>query len=819
MRKGNSFYDTIDHIISYGVHKGILHLHNEEESFNGNHIILKGKNVVNFGSCSYLGLEFDERLKQAAKEAIDRYGTQFSESRAYVSLKLYNELESLFEKIFDGFCVVAPTTTLGHIATIPVIIQDEDAVIIDHQVHNSVQTAASLLKSRNVYIELLRHNRMDLLEERIKFLRSKYHKIWYLADGIYSMYGDGSPVNEIYNLMGIYSELHYYVDDAHGMSVFGKNGRGYVLNEKGQHPKMVVATSLAKAFATGGAVMVFPNAELARKVRTCGAPLITSGPMQPAALGAAIAAARIHLSPEIYEMQKELKEKTKFTREMLEKYGLPVISSSEASVFFVGVSLPKLGYNMVKRMIDAGFYVNLGIFPAVPMKNTGIRFTITRLHSFSQIEAMVKMMAFELPKALKQENVSVEEIYKAFKIPVPLNVLINKALNSSIVQTSGLKLFHYTIIKEIQKEEWNEIFENKGTFDWDGLATLEACFNNNELPENNWLFDYVLIKDLNGKIIVATFLTTALWKDDMLSPCDVSKQVEEKRLFNKYYLTSKVISTGSLLTEGEHLYINKNSPLWKDAVQLLLEKIYSLQETNNANNIVLRDFHCIDETLDSMMIDNGFFRISMPDTNIKEDMNWKCKEEFYLSLSERSRQHFREDVRKHENKFQIKIVSETPSDEDINYWYQLYLNVKNHSYDLNTFTLPKKLFYHLLNNKNWEVILLQLKNENEHSLNMPVCIVFCYKTKDNYVPMIIGLDYTLNADYKIYRQALYQMVLRAKALGKKKIYFGFAASIEKKKMGAKPLKIFAYMHSKDSYNMEVLAGMKEGKSAHFKQIK
>src|SRR5256885_9414385 len=134
MSKNNSFYDTVDQIVTYGVQKGILHLHNEDDYFEGNQIILQKRKVVNFGSCSYLGLEFDERLKTAAKHAIDQYGTQFSESRAYVSLKPYVNLEILLNKIFDAHCVITPTTTLVHIANIPVLVKDTDAVILDNQV-------------------------------------------------------------------------------------------------------------------------------------------------------------------------------------------------------------------------------------------------------------------------------------------------------------------------------------------------------------------------------------------------------------------------------------------------------------------------------------------------------------------------------------------------------------------------------------------------------------------------------------------------------------------------------------------------------------
>src|SRR5215203_3321760 len=129
MKPNTTMIDTIDQIVSDGVRKGILHLYTDDHNLQGNELTLKGNKVINFGSCSYLGLEFDSRLKEASKAAIDRYGTQFSESRAYVSVKLYQELEELLFRVFDAPCVITPTTTLGHIANIPVLISSADALI------------------------------------------------------------------------------------------------------------------------------------------------------------------------------------------------------------------------------------------------------------------------------------------------------------------------------------------------------------------------------------------------------------------------------------------------------------------------------------------------------------------------------------------------------------------------------------------------------------------------------------------------------------------------------------------------------------------
>ncbi|MBA3680666.1 MAG: aminotransferase class I/II-fold pyridoxal phosphate-dependent enzyme [Bacteroidetes bacterium] len=803
MAKNSSFIDTIDQIITDGVKKGILHLNNEDEFLEGNLIKLKGKDVVNFGSCSYLGLEFDRRLKDGAIDAIEKYGTQFSESRAYVSIKLYKDLEEHFEKIFKAHVLISPTTTLGHIAAIPVLVSQNDAVIIDHQAHNSIQTACNLLKPKGIHVELVRHNRLDLLEEKIKELKNKHEKIWYMADGIYSMYGDACPVKEIYALMDKYKELNLYVDDAHGMSCFGINGSGYVMSFGALHPRAVLAVSLAKAFATGGAVLVFPDKELARKVRTCGGPLITSGPMQPSALGAALASAKIHLSDEIYELQNTLQDNIQFARLMIKKYGLPIISASAAPVFFIGVSLPKLGYNMVHRMLNEGYYLNLGIFPAVPMKNTGIRFTITCLHTFSQIEKMIERMAHHLTIALNEEEISMNQIYSAFKLPIPSDVQIEEQV-VSILNAGSLVIEKHKTIHAIEQNEWDNLLGANGSFDWNGLQFLERSFTNNKIAEENWEFDYLMVRDENNKIILATFLTTAIWKDDMLSHSSISAQVEEQRINDPYFLTSKVVSIGSLLTEGEHLFLDKNSAHWKSALQILFKYISQLQEKYEANNIMIRDFISEDPEIDSYFIDNGYFKINMPNSYVVDDMNWKSTDEYLQRLSSNGRYDVKRYVLRDEDKFEVKIITD-PSEKDLEMYYNMYLNVKNNSLTLNTFNLPFKAFKNMISLKQWDITTLSLKTEFDiKNLNKPLAVMFCYVACNNYVPMILGLDYSYHKEYRVYKQAMYSAIKRAKNLNCTKMYMGFAADSEKKMFGAKPRATYGYMQTKENYNLEVL---------------
>jgi 7-keto-8-aminopelargonate synthetase-like enzyme len=184
----NEVISAIDSIIREGKHRGIIHLNASE--IGGSRLMVRGRTSINFGSCSYLGLEFDERLIRGSQQAVRSFGTQFSASRAYISCGLYEELEEIFRTIFNGHLMIAPTTTLGHIATVPVIVSERVAVIVDHQEHASVQGAVDLIKTKGTHVELVRHNRLDMLEERISALQGSYEKIWYMADGIYSMFGD-----------------------------------------------------------------------------------------------------------------------------------------------------------------------------------------------------------------------------------------------------------------------------------------------------------------------------------------------------------------------------------------------------------------------------------------------------------------------------------------------------------------------------------------------------------------------------------------------------------------------------------------------------
>jgi predicted N-acyltransferase len=423
---------------------------------------------------------------------------------------------------------------------------------------------------------------------------------------------------------------------------------------------------------------------------------------------------------------------------------------------------------------------------------------------------MVKSMASHFLTVLKEEDFSIQQICQAFKIEDVYSETVSK--ENMFIETSKLKVEHVNTILDVPKEQWNNLLGNRGTFDWNGLNLLESTFVDNNLPEENWDFDYITIKDENDKVVLATFLTTAITKDDMLSPAEISYEIEVKRQDAPYFYSSKTLQMGSLLTEGNHLYLDKDSQSWKEALKIFLIKVAEIQESNNASNIMLRDLSMVDKEMDDLMINNGFIKMEMPESNGIKNMDWLDDNSFRSTLSKRSRKHFNQDVINNKDKFQTKIVKDY-SEEDLKKYYDLYLNVKNNNLALNTYTFPFKLFKKFAENPNWELMTLSLKPEFTEEVNgEPLAVCIIHKGLDKLTFMLIGMDYDSNKEHKTYRQAMYRFLLRARELGYTQVDLGYSSNFEKRKFGATQTQSCAYMQVKDNYNMESLNALSISKS-------
>ncbi|MEO8236753.1 MAG: aminotransferase class I/II-fold pyridoxal phosphate-dependent enzyme [Flavobacterium sp.] len=792
----NNYLDVVDNVWTSAKEKGIMHINSEEQTFNGKKFTIKGRDLINFGTCGYLGLEMHPDLIANSMELTKKFGTQLSMSRAYIRPTYIQELEELMSQIFDGNKVICYTSTSNaHISVIATIIKSDDLIILDQQVHFSVQFPCKNTKLQGTEVKMVRHSNYEMLEEMIRENYNKYNRIWYMADGVYSMHGDLPDTIILKNLLDKYPKLHLYFDDAHGMGWDGKNGAGYIYDRLGISERIVLISTLAKGFGCVGGTAIFADPEMYRRTDVFGGPLSYSHPLSPANAGAAIASAKIHLSNDIYTYQSELKELMNYMNMRLKEKNLTNISSPDSPIYFIGGGLNKVTRNFVHRILQEGIYVNTAMFPVVPNDKSGLRFTLTRHNTKADIDLLTEAMGYHLPRAIEEEGDSIERVYKEF------GYRLQKNENNSLIEStnnSNLVVGEYRTIHDINAADWNLMFKDRGNITHSGMQAMEEIFSNNEKPEENWSFHYIIVKDKEGKIVLSTFFTGAIYKDDMVAQENVSKQIEDVRKIDPYYLCSKTLAMGSLFCEGDFIYLDIEHPEWKNSVNHLFDFVSKVKKEIGATAVIFRDFE-EGNVLNHIIEDEGYAKIRMPNTNVIKNSKWETTNDLMaLIKSSKKRDNIKQYAIRHLDKFNVKIKNQITNEEAAQY-FDLFANVKNANYSFNFFQYPQKMAKILSKYEEWEFIEISLK-ENDQA----VAVIFGHIGDDHYCPLIVGLDYDYINTHHIYKQTMFQMVKRGNDLNKKITYLGLTADFEKQKYLALTVPTWAYLKVDETYNLELI---------------
>lgn len=794
----SNYLDVADNVITSGVRKGVMHIQSKERNFNGEHFLINNKEVRNFATCGYLGLEMHPALIEGSIDLTKRYGTQFSMSRTYLKAPYMEELEELIGEIFLGNPAICfSSTSTAHISVLNNLVKPEDLIVLDQQVHFSVQYPSKALRTQGTDVKMIRHSNYQMLEDILIQESNNYNKIWYMADGVYSMHGDFPDTEILKTLLDKYPKLNLYFDDAHGMGWDGKNGAGYVFDRLGVSERIVLISTLAKGFGSIGGTAIFSDKETHRKVSVFGGPLTYSHPLNPSVVGAAIASAKIHLSNEIYVYQNELKDLYHHAAKKLKEYNLPDVSAPTSPIFFVGCGNGKVSINLVNRMVEEGYYVNPGIFPAVANDRSGLRFTITRHNSKSIIDGFVEALAYHHPKAIEEENENLVDAFKLFNLPYSEKV-VEKQEQLQQKTFDHLKLEIYNTIEHIDKKEWDAMFENRGNISHSGMQCIEEIFQNNEEKENNWTFHYVIIRDEFNKIVFATFFTGTYIKDDMLALENVSKKIEEVRKTDPYYLCTKTLVMGCMFADGNFVYLNNEHENWTDAVELMFKTATELKESIAAKSILFRDFE-EDHPMCVMMENEGFAKVQMPNSLVVENPKWNNYDELLALIpSKKKRYNIKHDAIRHENQFEISYKKSINEIEAENY-YKLFENIKDNNFAFNFFKFPKKIASVISKYDDWEFIDIKIKGVEE-----TVASTWSFIGKNHYSPLIMGLNYDYLNSHQLYKQSIFQIVKRGNNLDKSTTYLGFSAEFEKTKYMAKVIPIFAYIKVDDTYNIDLV---------------
>jgi len=342
-------------------------------------VTMQGKKVLMFGSNSYLGLTTHPRIKEAAKKAIDKYGTGCAGSRFLNgTLDLHIELENkLAEYVHKDAALVFSTGFQVNIGVIPTVTGRNDYIIIDELDHASIYEAARLSFAKVVKY---RHNDMISLERQLKRCEPNRVKL-IVVDGIFSMDGDIVKLPELVKLADRYA-ASVMVDDAHAIGVIGEKGSGtashFGLTDK---VDLIMGTFSKSLAALGG--FIASDFETINYIKHHSRSLIFSASITPASAATVLAALEIVKSEP--ERIKHLWDITWYALENFKKLGFDTgVSHTPIIPLYIRDNIKTL--RLTKMLFDEGVFVNPVVSPAVSKDNTLIRFSLMATHTREQID-------------------------------------------------------------------------------------------------------------------------------------------------------------------------------------------------------------------------------------------------------------------------------------------------------------------------------------------------------------------------------------------------------------------------------------------------
>jgi len=359
--------------------------------------LLGNRTLINFSSYNYLGLNGHPEVSDAAKRAIDRYGTSVSASRVVAGERpIHKELEQTLARLHGvEDCVVMVSGHATNVTTIGHLLGPEDVIFCDALSHNSIVEGAKLSGASRL---MFTHNDLDALEDMLLANRSAHRRALIAVEGLYSMDGDIPDLPKLIELKRRYN-CWLLVDEAHSIGVLGATGRGIAEHFHIDPNEVEIwMGTLSKTFSGCGGYIAGSKA-LVEYLKVTAPGFVYSVGLAAPLAAAAIASTEVFLREP--ERVAKLKENGHLFVRLAKEAGLDTGESAGYSVVPVIVGDSVRAAMLTGRLKDRGFNVLPIIFPAVPEKSARLRFFITSEHSEEQIRQAVEATAEEL-KALRE---------------------------------------------------------------------------------------------------------------------------------------------------------------------------------------------------------------------------------------------------------------------------------------------------------------------------------------------------------------------------------------------------------------------------------
>ena len=350
--------------------------------------LIGGKTYINFSSYNYLGLCGDPRVSQAAKDAIDRYGTSASASRLVAGERpIQRELEEAIADLYEvDDCVVFVSGHATNVTTIGTLFGPKDLIVHDSLSHNSVIEGIKLSGATR---RAFAHNDPQALEQVLSEIRGNFERVLILIEGLYSMDGDIPDLPKFIDIKNRYKAF-LMVDEAHSLGVLGQTGRG--LREHFNIPGKAVDIwmgTLSKSFASCGGYIAGEKA-LVEHLKYAAPGFVYSVGIAPAMAAASIEAIRIMLAEP--ERIAGLRERAMYFLEQAKAKGFDTGFSQGYAVVPVIIGSSLKATKLSQKMFELGVNVQPIIHPAVEEKAARLRFFISHTHTPAQIDQVLALL-------------------------------------------------------------------------------------------------------------------------------------------------------------------------------------------------------------------------------------------------------------------------------------------------------------------------------------------------------------------------------------------------------------------------------------------
>ncbi len=349
------------------------------ESEQDTEVIINGKKVLMFGSNSYLGLTNHPKLKEASKKAIDKYGSGCAGSRFLNgTLDLHLELEAkLAEFVGKDEALVFSTGYQVNLGVLSSVTNRQDYILLDELDHACLIDGARLSFAKTIKY---RHNDMQSLEKALKKIEPDRLKL-IAVDGVFSMEGDICKLDKMVELAQKY-KANIMVDDAHGLGVVGKNGRGTASLFGLTNEVDLIMGTFSKSLASIGGFIASDHATI-NFLKHHARSLIFSASIAPGNAASVIAA--LELINNEPERISKLWDNTHYTIKALKELGFDV-GETETPIIPIYIRDDFKTFKLTKLLLEEGIFVNPVISPAVKPTSSLIRFSLMATHSHEQID-------------------------------------------------------------------------------------------------------------------------------------------------------------------------------------------------------------------------------------------------------------------------------------------------------------------------------------------------------------------------------------------------------------------------------------------------